>query len=79
MVFKVPTSKAEMDELRKSLKQEIGDDMLDSITGGHNTEQGKEHQGQYWTCPFCSIKIQIKSDHDPAKHLAHDCTMNPFK
>ena len=79
MAFKVPASQEEMDELRKSLYREIEEDQLDMVNGGHNTEQGKNNEGQTWTCCFCGQKIVYKSDHDPAKHLAHDCTMNPFK
>lgn len=74
--IKVPTSKEEMDELRKMLKQEISDDALDSVVGGNDDLKGKGTIK--WTCAFCGATIMCKQIQDAAKHMTK-CPNNPYK
>lgn len=73
---KVPTSKEEMDELRKSLRLEIGDDDLDEVVGGNDTLKGKAKIP--WTCHYCGATIMCKAVQDAAKHMTK-CPNNPYK
>lgn len=75
--FKFPTSQAEMDELRKSLRQEISEDALDNITGGNDDVKGK-NAGTPWTCPGCGATIMIRQFQDGPKHMTK-CPGNPYK
>lgn len=75
--FKFPTSKEEMDELRKSLRQEISDSDLDAVTGGNDDVKGK-NEGVPWVCPGCGATIMIYQFHDGPKHMTK-CPGNPYK
>lgn len=79
MEFKIPTSKEEMDALRKSLVQEISDDDLDNVAGGNDDPKGKVKNGVAWTCPFCKMKKILYSANDGPKHMTQDCPANPYK
>ncbi len=74
--FKVPTSKEEMDELRKTLRQEISEDELGSVTGGN--DDLKDKIDMVWTCPFCGAVVKCKFVKDAAKHMTK-CPNNPYK
>ena len=74
--IKVPTSKEEMEALRKSLVEEISDDDLDTVAGGNDDLKGK---GTFeWTCGGCGAVIICKQMQDAAKHMTK-CPGNPFK
>lgn len=74
--FKVPTSKEEMEELRKTLREEISDEALDNIVGGNDDLKGKSTI--IWTCPFCGAAVKCKQMQDAAKHMTK-CPNNPYK
>lgn len=78
MDLKVPTNKAEMDELRKSLVEEITDDELDDVAGGNDDLQGKFSETIDWTCPFCGNVLKLKQYQDGPKHIVK-CPNNPYK
>lgn len=73
---KVPTSKEEMDELRKSLRQEISDTELDAVVGGNDDLKSKVQIP--WTCHFCGATIMCRAIQDAAKHMTK-CPNNPYK
>ena len=73
---KVPTSKAEYDEMVKSLRSEISDDELDSVVGGNDDPKGKA--GIPWTCHYCGATIMCKMVQDACKHMTK-CPNNPYK
>ena len=75
--IKVPTSKEEMDELRRSLRQEIAEDDLDVITGGNDDVKGKQDPVP-WVCPFCGATVMIRQFQDGPKHMTK-CPGNPYK
>ena len=77
MEFKFPTSQAEMDELRKSLVQEVSDDELDDVAGGNDDVKGK-NKGTPWVCPGCGKTIMIVQFQDGPKHMTK-CPGNPYK
>ena len=76
--FKVPTSKEEMEELRKSLREEISDETLDDVVGGNDDLKGKSKKSIPWTCHFCGATIMCKAIQDAAKHMTK-CPNNPYK
>ena len=77
--FKVPTSKEEMKELRKMLRQEISEDDLDAITGGNDTPNKQKFDPPVpWTCPGCGATVMIRQFMDGAKHMTK-CPGNPYK
>lgn len=76
MDIKIPTSREEMEALRKSLVQEISDDDLDMVAGGNDDVKGKN--SFEWTCFFCKQTIKCKSNQDTAKHMTK-CPNNPYK
>lgn len=76
MDINIPTNKAEMDELRKSLRQEIMEDDLDLVNGGNDDLKGKIRVP--WDCPFCGAHIMLSSAKDAAKHMTK-CPNNPYK
>ena len=78
--FKVPTSKEEMDALRASLRQEISDADLDSVTGGNDDPKmkGKNDPPVPWVCPFCGATVMIRQFQDGPKHMTK-CPGNPYK
>ena len=76
MEIRIPNSKAAMDELRKSLMQEISDDDLDAVAGGN--DDLKEKINMEWTCPFCGAVVKCKMVQDAAKHMTKDCPNNPY-
>ena len=76
MEFKFPTNQSEMDELRKSLVQEMDDDDLDAVAGGNDDLKGKANIP--FTCPGCGQTIYIKMVQDAAKHIVK-CPGNPYK
>lgn len=75
MEFKLPTSKEEMDALRKSLVQEISDDDLDAVAGGNDDIKGKGTIE--WTCGYCGTLVIAKQLQDCAKHMTK-CPKNPY-
>lgn len=77
---KVPTSKEEMEELRKMLRQEITGDELVSVTGGNDDPKmkGKFDPPVPWTCPGCGATIMIRQFMDGPKHMTK-CPGNPYK
>lgn len=77
MDIKVPTNKAEMDALRKSLVQEISDDDLENVAGGN--DDLKDKINMVWTCPFCGASVKCKMVQDAAKHMTQACPNNPYK
>lgn len=77
MEFKFPANQAEMDQIRKSLVQEISDDDLDAVSGGNDDLKGKTTLN--WTCPGCGAVVVCKSVQDAAKHVTKDCPGNPYK
>ena len=77
MEFKTPTSREEMEALRKSLVQEISDDDLDAVAGGN--DDLKEKINMDWTCPFCGAVVKCKMMQDAAKHMTQACPNNPYK
>lgn len=79
MEFKVPTSKEEMEALRKSLVEEVSDDDLDAVAGGNDTLKTKYAEPMPWNCPLCGKRIMLKSAQDGAKHVTKDCPGNPYK
>ena len=78
MEIKVPTSKAEMDELRAMVREQIDEDDLDNVVGGNDDIKGKG-KGTVWTCPFCGAKVVCKQMMDAAKHMTKACPNNPYK
>ncbi len=72
--IKVPTSKEEMDELRKTLLQEIPMEDLNAITGGDCTTNPPVP----WICPFCGTTIMARTIDDCRKHMPR-CPRNPYK
>jgi len=76
MDIKIPASKNEMEDLRKSLKQEISDDELENVVGGNDDLKGKGTVP--WDCPFCGAHLEIKKAQDAAKHMTK-CPNNPYK
>ena len=77
--FKVPTSKEEMDELYKTLRQEIDEDALDAVVGGNDDVKGKGNkEGTPWECPFCGKIVMIYQFQDGPKHMTK-CPGNPYK
>ena len=74
--IKMPTSKEEMEALRKSLVEEISDDDLESVAGGNDDLKGK-CLGT-WQCPACGTLVEIYQAQDPAKHMTK-CKQNPYK
>ena len=79
MEFRMPTTQAEMDEIRRSLRRKLDGEALSHIVGGSGAKQDKEAEGKTWTCLFCGEEIKVENEEDPAKHLAYDCARNPFK
>lgn len=79
MEFKVPTSKEEMEALRKSLIEEISDDDLDTVAGGNDDLKGKSKEGIPWTCPLCGKDMILYQAQDGPKHVTKDCPNNPYK
>lgn len=75
--IKFPTSKAEMEEIRKLTRQELPEDMLDDITGGNDDLKGKRSSVP-WTCPGCGATVMIRQVQDAAKHMTK-CPGNPYK
>jgi len=80
MEFKVPTSKAEYDEMVKNLRAPISDEELDAVVGGNDDKpKGKKNkEGTPVTCPFCGATIMIYQFEDGPKHMTK-CPNNPFK
>ncbi len=78
MEFKQPTSQAEMDALRKSLRQKLDDADLENVVGGNDDVKGKGNPTP-WTCLWCGQTFMLKKLQDAAKHCAHDCPKNPYK
>ena len=76
MDIKVPQTKADMEELRKSLVQELLDDDLDTVAGGNDDLKDKIDMD--WTCPFCGTVVKCKLVQDAAKHMVK-CPGNPYK
>ena len=78
--FKVPTSQAEYDEMKKLLRKEISDDALDAVVGGNDDKpkNKKKKEGIPWVCPGCGATIICYQFEDGAKH-ATKCPGNPFK
>ena len=78
--FKFPTSQAEIDEMCKSLREEIADDALDSVTGGNDDPnmKGKNNPPVPWVCPGCGATIMIRQFQDGPKHMTK-CPGNPYK
>ncbi len=74
--FKLPTSKEDMEELRKMLRQEVSEDELDSVVGGNDDLKGKGTIK--WTCGFCGAIVMCKQIQDAAKHMTK-CPNNPYK
>lgn len=75
--LKFPTSQAEMDELKKLLRQEVSDDALDNVVGGNDDIKGK-NKGTPWVCPGCGATIMIRQFQDGPKHMTK-CPGNPYK
>ena len=57
-----------MKEICKLIRQELPEDTLDSITGGHESIKGKENPVG-WTCPGCGASVMIRQYQDIAKHI----------
>ena len=76
MDIKIPTSKSEMDEIRKSLRMAISLDDLDNVTGGNDDLKGKVSVP--WDCPFCGAHLILTCAQDAAKHMTK-CPNNPYK
>lgn len=76
MEIKIPTNKNEMEELRKSLRQEISDDDLEEVVGGNDDLKGKISVP--WDCPFCGAHLVIRQAQDATKHMTK-CPNNPYK
>lgn len=78
--FKFPTSKEEMEALRKSLREEIDEGDLDAVTGGNDSPKlkNKIDPPQPWVCPGCGATIIIRQKMDGAKHMTK-CPGNPYK
>ena len=73
MDIKVPTSKAEMDELRKSLRQEISEDNLDAIAGGNGEVTAWNN---CTPCPNCGsewTRMLNASDTNPVWMKCAEC------
>lgn len=75
--MKMPTSKEEMDALRKKLRVEISDDQMEPVTGGRKSYAGKESLA--WVCSYCGKTIMVRTSQDAAKHLAEECPSNPYQ
>ena len=78
MEFKLPTSKEEMEALRKSLVEEMSDDDLDMVAGGNDDLKGKNKEGFPYTCGWCNQTFVFKQYADACKH-ATKCPANPYK
>lgn len=76
--FKVPTSQAEYDEMKKMLRSEISDEDLDAVVGGNDSPNLKGKGDIRWDCPFCGAVIMCKQKQDAAKHMTK-CPNNPYK
>ncbi len=74
--FKVPTSRAEYEEMKKMIRAEISDDELDNVIGGN--DDLKDKIDMVWTCPFCGAVVKCKFVQDAAKHMTK-CPNNPYK
>ena len=80
MNIKVPTSAAEMEEIRKIAAGEITGEALAAIVGGNDIIHGKPEEGEdTWICPFCGAVVPLKQMQDAAKHMTQDCPNNPYK
>ncbi|MBR3739836.1 MAG: hypothetical protein IKN04_05160 [Clostridia bacterium] len=78
--FKYPTSKEDMEKLRKQLRQEISEDDLDAIVGGNDdkNKKKKDKTGFPFTCEFCGASMVIYQFEDVGKHMTK-CPNNPYK
>jgi hypothetical protein len=80
--FKVPTNKAEYDEMVKKLntRSAIADDDLDAIVGGNDDKpkKKKDKEGLPFVCPFCGATIMVYQFEDAPKHMTK-CPNNPYK
>lgn len=76
MSIKVPKTKEEFEEMRRSLRQEISEDELDVVTGGNDHTKG-DAGDPYWTCAWCGTTIKMNKEHDAAKHMAK-CPKAPW-
>ena len=78
--IKFPTSKEEMNEIYKMLRQEISDDDVAAVSGGNDDPglQGKNEKGEPWVCPGCGATVMVVQLQDKAKHMTK-CPANPFK
>lgn len=75
MDIKIPSTKEELEEMRKNLRQQISEDDLDGIVGGNDTE--KEKSNLLWTCAWCGTTIQLKFEMDACKHMSK-CPKAPW-
>ncbi len=77
--FKFPTSQAEWNEMKKSLRSEISDADLDNVVGGNDDpKMKKKTEGTPWVCPGCGATIIIRQFQDGPKHMTK-CPGNPYK
>jgi len=77
--FKFPTSQAEWNEMKKSLRSEISDADLDNVVGGNDDPKMKnKNEGTPWVCPGCGATIIIRQFQDGPKHMTK-CPGNPYK
>ena len=76
---KVPTSKEEMEALRKMIRREIDEKDLDKITGGNDLQNLNEKTDPVpWICPFCGAIVMLHDAQDGIKHVTA-CPRNPYK
>ena len=76
---KVPTSKEEMEALRKMIRREIDENDLNKIAGGNDSPNLKgKTDAVAWTCPGCGATVMIRQKMDAAKHMTK-CPGNPYK
>jgi hypothetical protein len=78
--FKYPTSKEDMDEIRKSLRHQISEDELDDVVGGNDDKpKNKKDKVSFpFTCEFCGANLVIHQFEDIGKHMTK-CPNNPYK
>ena len=77
MDIKFPTSQAEMDELKKSLRQAVSDEEIENVVGGNDDIKGKGKPTP-WICPACGATVMARQYQDCAKHMVK-CPNNPYK
>ena len=76
--FKFPTSQAEWNEMKKSLRSEISDAAMNLPMMPGVYKMKNKNEGTPWVCPGCGATIIIRQFQDGPKHMTK-CPGNPYK